>query len=114
MYGWGNILQAIDAAFEEQSTRVASVALWGTAGIGRTQIALEVAHRHWSGGEGAVLWITSETYDTAADSNEAALELHLDENPGSNKKDKNWGLVVQWLWNTCNCRLPPLLGVRFS
>lgn len=102
-YGRDDVLQAIDAAFEEQATRVASVALWGTAGIGKTQIALEFAHRHWSDGESAVLWITSETCETTADSfDKAALELHLDEYPRSNHADKNWRLVLQWLRNTGN------------
>ncbi|KAH6623777.1 P-loop containing nucleoside triphosphate hydrolase protein [Chaetomium tenue] len=102
-YGRDDILQAIATAFEEQSTQtqIASVALWGTAGIGKTQIALEVAHRHWSQGEGAVLWIKSETCVKAADSfNDAARDLNLDGYPGSNNNDDSKNLVLRWIRNT--------------
>ncbi|KAH6847115.1 P-loop containing nucleoside triphosphate hydrolase protein [Chaetomium sp. MPI-CAGE-AT-0009] len=100
-YGRDDILKDIAAAFEEQVTGIASVAIWGTAGIGKTQIALELAHRHWLDGEGAILWIASETPAEVAKSfNNAALQLQFEDYSESNDPDKNRHLVLQWLQNT--------------
>ncbi|KAK0710559.1 hypothetical protein B0T21DRAFT_297995 [Apiosordaria backusii] len=100
-YGRNDVLQAISAAFEEQTLRPASVAIWGTGGIGKTHIALEFAHRLWSSGEYTILWIASETTAEVAKSfNDAAKGLELEGYAASNTPDKNRYLVLQWLQHT--------------
>jgi predicted ATP-dependent serine protease len=78
-----------------------ALAIWGTGGIGKTQIALEFAHKLWADGAEVVLWIASETSAEVARSfNEAARHLKLEESPESNTADKNRHLVLQWLQDT--------------
>ncbi|KAK3291921.1 P-loop containing nucleoside triphosphate hydrolase protein [Chaetomium fimeti] len=99
-YGRDDILQAIASAFERQATSISSVALWGAAGIGKTQIALEVAHKHWADGGRAILWIASETSaETTKSFYDAARELQL-EGYSKNAPATNRKLVLQWLQNT--------------
>jgi len=105
------VLQAISAALEEQTSRPASVAIWGTGGIGKTHIALEFAHRLWSSGKETILWITSETPAEVAKSfNDAARGLELEGYSATNTPDQNRHLVLQWLQHTGKCSihlLPP-------
>ncbi|KAK5654766.1 hypothetical protein OQA88_6802 [Cercophora sp. LCS_1] len=100
-YGRNNVLQEIPAAFEQQTSRPASVAVWGTAGIGKTQIALEFAHRLWSSGQETILWIASETTAEVTRSfNDAARGLELEGHSTTNTPDQNRHLVLQWLQRT--------------
>jgi DNA replication protein DnaC len=105
-YGRNDVLQDISAAFERQTSRPASVAVWGTAGIGKTQIALEFAHRLWSSGQETILWIASETTAEVARSfNDAAKGLNLDGYSATNTPDQNRHLVLQWLQRTGECSI---------
>ncbi|KAK4446016.1 P-loop containing nucleoside triphosphate hydrolase protein [Podospora aff. communis PSN243] len=100
-YGRGDVLQDISAAFEEQTSRPASVAIWGTGGIGKTHIALEFAHSLWASGKETILWIASETAAEVAKSfNDAAKRLELEGYSATNTPDQNRHLVLQWLQHT--------------
>lgn len=97
-YGRADVLQAISAAFEEQTSRPASVAIWGTGGIGKTHIALEFAHRLWSSGKEIILWIASDTPAKVAKSfNDAAKGLELEGYSATNTPDQNRYFMLQWL-----------------
>jgi hypothetical protein len=107
-FGRADTLQLIAAGFEDQASRVASVAMWGAGGIGKTQIAMEFAHKMWADGEEVILWIASETSAEVAHSfNEAARQLKLEGYSDSNTLDKNRHLVLQWLQHTGRSLLPP-------
>jgi hypothetical protein len=100
-FGRSKILQEISVAFEGQASRPASVAIWGIAGIGKTHISLEFAHRLWSSGEETILWISSETAAEVAKSfNDAAKALELEMYSATNTPDQNRHLVLQWLQQT--------------
>lgn len=102
-YGRATQLNEIAQAFKDQASlsRVRTVAIWGTGGIGKSQIALEYAHKKWDDDTYAVLWIASETAAEIAKSfNEAAGKLRLDGYSESNTPDKNRHLVLQWLQTT--------------
>ncbi|KAK7398137.1 hypothetical protein QQX98_012501 [Neonectria punicea] len=100
-YGRDGILGEISHVLEQQASRVASVALWGTGGIGKTQIALEFAHRQWSAGVEVILWIASETIAEVSESfKNAARELQLEDYSESNTPGDNRRLVLKWLQNT--------------
>lgn len=100
-FGREEILRVVDEAFEAQSSRVGSVALWGTGGIGKTQLALEFAHRRWSQNTDVVLWISTETAaDVAKSFNDAAKALDLDTDVERNTPDKNRDQVLQWIQKT--------------
>jgi hypothetical protein len=100
-YGRNDILDDISVAFEGQMSRPASVAVWGTAGIEKTQIALEFAHRLWSSGQETILWIASETKAEVDRSfSDAAKGLELEGYSATNTPDQNRQLVLQWLQHT--------------
>ncbi|RWA07908.1 hypothetical protein EKO27_g7190 [Xylaria grammica] len=102
-YGRGNELREINEAFQDQSSppTIRTVAIWGTGGIGKSQIALEYAHWRWNSGTSVVLWIYSETEGEVAKSfREAAEKLHVDGYSETNTADKNRHLVLQWLQTT--------------
>lgn len=93
-------MEGITAAFDKQS-KIRSVALWGSGGIGKSQIAIEFAHRRWESGTSVVLWIASETVaDVASSFNDAARNLDLGGYSENNTPDKNRHLVLQWLQST--------------
>ena len=102
-YGRSNKLEEITRAFKYQTSisRICTVAIWGTGGIGKSQIALEYAHIRWDGGTPVILWIASETGAEVAKSfSEAAQNLGLESYTESNTPDKNRHLVLQWLQTT--------------
>lgn len=83
-------MQAISASFERQTSRPASVAIWGTGGIGKTHIALEFAHRLGQSGDTTILWIASETTAEVSKSfNDAVKGLELEGYSASNTPDQN-------------------------
>lgn len=99
-FGREEILNSVDEAFEAQSS-LGSVALWGTGGIGKTQLALEFAHRRWSQNTDVVLWIGTETPAEVAKSfNDAAKALDLDTDVERNTPDENRHQVLQWIQKT--------------
>ncbi|KAL7933132.1 hypothetical protein V8C35DRAFT_322549 [Trichoderma chlorosporum] len=88
-------------SFHQDSTCLSSVALWGAAGIGKTQIALEYANRLWSEGFNVIIWISSETNAERAKSfSDAARVLQSSEFSETNTPEKNQHLVLEWLQQT--------------
>lgn len=79
-FGRKDLLDMIDKSFREQPIRPTSIALWGAAGIGKTQIALEYSNRLWSDGFNVIIWISSETNAERAKSySDAARQLQFSE-----------------------------------
>ena len=79
-----------------------SLALWGTGGIGKTQIALEFAHQQLRAGMvKVVLWVASETEaEISRTFSDAARKLAADAFEDTNTPDQNRGIV----WNCLdNC-----------
>lgn len=97
-------LEDVTAAFDQQS-KIRPVVLWGSGGIGKSQIAIEFAHRRWESGTSVILWIASETTAEIASSfNDAARNLNLGGYSENNTPDKNRHLVLQWLQSTSESR----------
>lgn len=93
-------LEELIESFDQQS-KIRLAALWGSGGIGKSQIAIEFAHRRWESGTSVVLWIASETEAEVSNSfNDAARNLDLGGYSDSNTPDKNRHLVLQWLQST--------------
>jgi hypothetical protein len=102
-YGRSTILQRItDAlAVKDDNPQIRSVALWGTGGIGKTQIALEFASRQVAAGLPIVLWIACEKETEVANAfNKAAQKLQLPGVLPSNTPDRNRDLVLEYLQKT--------------
>ncbi|KAI0867246.1 P-loop containing nucleoside triphosphate hydrolase protein [Hypoxylon argillaceum] len=102
-FGRENQLREIDRGFLNQSSspNIKTVAIWGTGGIGKSQIALEYAHQRWNSGTSVVLWICSETEGEVAKSiREAAETLQLDGYSEKNTPDVNRHLLLKWLQTT--------------
>lgn len=102
-FGRENQLREIDHGFLNQSSspNIKTVAIWGTGGIGKSQIALEYAHQRWNSGTSVVLWICSETEGEVAKSiREAAKTLQLDGYSEKNTPDVNRHLLLKWLQTT--------------
>lgn len=85
---------------EPLPTGLLSVALHGLGGMGKTQIAIEFAHRHTEIFP-VILWLNSETEESMQESfNSAAVEwLGL---PGaeSSKDAENRMVLIKWLQET--------------
>ncbi|KAI9671547.1 MAG: hypothetical protein M1817_003599 [Caeruleum heppii] len=98
-YGRLDLLQEIRHRLElQEASQVRSLALWGTGGIGKSQVALEYAQQQWQAGTSVILWIASETEAELAKAfNEAACRLGLDGYLETNTPDQNRYLVLQWL-----------------
>lgn len=100
-FGRKDLLYVIDKCFREQPIGLTSIALWGAAGIGKTQIALEYSNRVWSEGFSVIIWISSETNAERAKSySDAARQLQFSEFSETNTPEKNQHLVLQWLQRT--------------
>ncbi|KAI1171207.1 P-loop containing nucleoside triphosphate hydrolase protein [Nemania sp. FL0916] len=102
-YGREDQLSEIDKAFQSQDSpsNIRTVALWGVGGIGKSQIALEYAHRRWNSGTPVILWISSETEAEITKSvREAAEKLQLDGFSETNTPARNRHLILQWLQTT--------------
>ena len=102
-HGRTKILDQIATEFssDRANGRLLSVALWATAGIGKTQIALEHAWRERDNGKQVILWIDTEHESERTKAfNEIA---HLLELPGASSpkdSDQNRLLVQRWLQET--------------
>jgi hypothetical protein len=102
-YGRTRILQDIQDALtvRDDDSRIRSVALWGTGGIGKTQIALEFASRQDTAQVPIILWIPSEKETEVASAfNKAAQKLNLPGVLPSNTPDRNRDLVLEYLQRT--------------
>ena len=108
-YGREALLQEINRQLHarvREDPVIRSVAIWGTGGIGKTQIALEYAQQQWLAGTKVVLWIACETEAEIDKSfNEAARRLDLEGYRETNTPDHNRFVVLQWLQRR-NSRCP--------
>ncbi|PVH79565.1 hypothetical protein DL98DRAFT_572409 [Cadophora sp. DSE1049] len=102
-YGRATIIQHIQEALapRDDDSRIRSIALWGTGGIGKSQIALEFASRQDTSELPIILWIPSEKETEVANAfNNAAQKLNLPGVLASNTPDRNRDLVLQYLQRT--------------
>ncbi|KUJ20454.1 uncharacterized protein LY89DRAFT_771365 [Mollisia scopiformis] len=102
-YGRTTILRDIQDALtvRDDNSRIRSVALWGTGGIGKSQIALEFASRQDSVQLPVILWIPSEKETEIAGAfNKASQRLNLPGVLPSNTPDRNRDLVLEYLQRT--------------
>jgi NB-ARC domain len=97
-YGREKIINQIKSTLNWSNHSINSIAIWGTGGIGKSQIALEYANQQLEGGFPVIIWIPSETevQVTSAFSN-AAVKLKLPEAAESNSPDRNRYIALQWL-----------------
>ena len=80
--------------------RLRSLALWGTGGIGKTQIALAYARERKEKGVKAIFWISCETQMARNQGyTEVALLLGL-QGASEESHDQNRLLVTKWLQTT--------------
>jgi hypothetical protein len=81
--------------------RIRSLALWATAGIGKTQIILEYANRQRNKGIPAIFWVASEDESSSARAfTEIASILELSGASDARAHDQNRLLVLRWLQST--------------
>ncbi len=101
-YGINKELEEITKSFEGQSSsKIRTVALWGTGGIGKSQVALEYAYERREGGTTVILWIASDTdAEVARSFREAAQNLRVEGYSITNTLDENRHYVLQWLETT--------------
>ncbi|KAM0801935.1 hypothetical protein BDR22DRAFT_146042 [Usnea florida] len=99
-YGRETILAELHQKLDHQPTNpeLRSWALWGLAGIGKTQIALTYAYERLAEGVPAVFWIKGDTalnIDTSF--TEIALKLGLEGAVENGDHEHNRFLVTSWL-----------------
>ncbi|KAE8443926.1 hypothetical protein EG329_001236 [Mollisiaceae sp. DMI_Dod_QoI] len=101
-FGRQVILSQVRLALDHDSSnlRLRSLALWGTGGIGKTQIALAYARERKEKGVKAIFWISCETQMARNQSyTEVALLLSL-QGASEENHDQNRLLVTKWLQKT--------------
>lgn len=83
------------------TAEIQSLALWGTGGIGKTQIALEYATQQVQNGIQVVLWISCEKEEEMLHSfTKAAVLLHPPGYTDEQTPDQKRFLVLEWLQKT--------------
>lgn len=86
------------------------IALYGNGGVGKTSIALELAHFETSRRK-AILWLAADEENKLADSFvQAALDLGLHEENADKKTDRD--AVKNWLEKTGKCITPVNMSVK--
>ncbi|KAF4609401.1 hypothetical protein G7Y89_g15868 [Cudoniella acicularis] len=107
------LINALGISTRKSTTpHVRVAALWGTGGIGKTQVALEFAHLELTGGIPVILWISCETIAQAtSDFGRAAAELRLPQSLSDSAEDKIFS-VQEWLKTTETPWLVVLDGVE--
>jgi hypothetical protein len=86
---------------DNQGSDIRSIALWGTGGIGKSQIALEYAHSQVSADVPIVLWVACEKEAEIYKSfDQAAANLNLTGYSTNNPPDHARKLVLQFLGRT--------------
>lgn len=111
-YGRGDILGQIDRVLNpiirnsSGKQQISSLAIYGTAGIGKTQIALAYAFRCAENGVPAVLWVNSEDSLSIEQSfNKIALGLRLaGASTRPEQSSENRALAMKWLETTGTSR----------
>jgi hypothetical protein len=98
-----DIFRSIDTCLEESlptASEIASVALHGLGGVGKSSIALQYAHSKLERYP-IVLWLRAETAVTLAQSTSSAvMELQLPQAKAQNHSE-NRVLLLNWLQKTC-------------
>jgi hypothetical protein len=104
-YGREDVLSQISEKLESTDGKVddiKSVALWSTAGMGKTQIALEYANRQRTNGLKVVLWVATEDESESIKAfTEIASLLQLTGATDAKGHDQNRLLVLQLLQTAC-------------
>ena len=91
-------------ALSDNTPSIRSVALWGTGGIGKTQIALEFAVQQVQKGLQVVIWISSETEGEILNSFiKAANALQPPGYSDAKTPDQKRFVVLNWLQKTSKC-----------
>ncbi|KAJ8132507.1 hypothetical protein O1611_g1115 [Lasiodiplodia mahajangana] len=100
-FGREEILSKIERNLKPATSTIVSLGIWGTGGIGKSQIALEYANRCLETGLPVIIWIPSETKEevTAAFVN-ASHALGLPGASETNLPDQNRRMVLEWLQKT--------------
>ena len=94
-----SIRQHLD--FDPASPRFRSFALYGSGGIGKTQLALAYAHEQVQARVQAVIWVNCETGLSIARSFAAISEmLELEGRIADENSDQNRTLVMKWIRKT--------------
>jgi ATP-dependent Clp protease ATP-binding subunit ClpA len=93
---------------DRTSPRFQSFALYGSGGIGKTQLALAYAHEQVQKQVQAVIWINCETGLSIARSFAAVSDLlELDGRIADENSDQNRTLVMSWLRKTSEIPYSP-------
>ena len=94
--GREEILTKLQVSFFERKTSLPAYALSGLPGVGKTQIAVEYAYRHYEEYQ-AILWASADTKETlTADFIDFAHVLNLPEKDDHNQKNVVHA-VQQWM-----------------
>lgn len=99
-YGRREILaQIADVLADKTGKRlIRSVAIWGTGGIGKSQITLEYANQRLLEGLEVVLWVPRQTSEQISDAlSMAAQELQIDGFSTSNMPKQNQAALLSWM-----------------
>ncbi|KAH8813001.1 hypothetical protein F5884DRAFT_899203 [Xylogone sp. PMI_703] len=100
-FGREELLSSIEEKLAPGPNAIRSLAIWGTAGVGKTQIALEFAHRQHLKGVKCILWISSEHDSESAKSfTQIANLLNFKGATTSKGHEQNRLLVLHWLQQT--------------
>jgi hypothetical protein len=102
-YGRKDILLSIGEHLDhaKQTAGIRSAALWGAAGIGKSQIALEFANLQSHTGLQVIIWIDCETNAQISNGfNKAVERLGLPDYHAKNTPDQNRLFMLQWLQKT--------------
>jgi hypothetical protein len=102
-YGREDLLSEIRGVLDHDISKpeFKSWALWGMAGIGKSQTALAYAQKRMAEGLQAVFWVRSETsLDLARSFTEIALALNLQGAEETDDENRNLLIVLKWLQKT--------------
>lgn len=106
-YGRSAILQSIDDLLQNTDSEksVRSVALWGTGGIGKSQLALEYANKQMQDGCPLIIWIPSESDSEISQAIvDAASQIKPPGFVEGSTPDKIRYVMWNWLQTTGKCR----------
>ncbi|EHK49529.1 hypothetical protein TRIATDRAFT_189576 [Trichoderma atroviride IMI 206040] len=103
-FGREELLLEIEQKLESRDDALRSLSIWGTGGVGKTQIALEFAYRQHRKGVKYILWIPSEHHSESAKAfTQVAGLLKLSGATTSKGHEQNKLLVLHFLQHTSKC-----------
>ncbi|KAJ5959309.1 Tetratricopeptide-like helical [Penicillium vulpinum] len=114
-FGRADVIQSIHDALQEigndgQGQQIRSVALWGTGGIGKSQIALEYANLQVLNKCQLVLWLPTQTeIDLSRALVHAASEIRPAWYEDGMPTERVRFLMWNWLQTTGKCATPPYI-----